>query len=297
MGSALAILGFCLLILSCFILAVKTLEARFGPEAVPVLELFEGLRIKSGILRIVIVAGFLTAVLTLIQLGAENKLGTNTLSLRWLFPFLVYVAALNLCLELSRHLQMQKWLRISLQCLAPVIVAFSWLVDPNWIAINAAAAVLVIFILSSSGILTIRSLVIVALGVMLYDIVAVFVTGTMQKVAFGVVQDTPLLFKVPSEFDLNSAILFKLGLGDVVLPGFIVMVAALEARRFGLRSLFTFTVIGYFIGLIITLAILFVTYLPQPATIYLIPSTFGAFLFAAWRKDMTRTIFFCDKLK
>lgn len=112
----------------------------------------------------------------------------------------------------------------------------------------------------------------------------------------------PILFSVPPLSDPMEACVdlgiegkarrgTMLGLGDVILPGYLIAycfyVDVMKRSRhytYGLLSLF-----GYTVGMVATFVALYVMRVGQPALIYLVPCSLGpVIVLAAIRKELRR---------
>jgi len=81
-----------------------------------------------------------------------------------------------------------------------------------------------------------------------------------------------------------------LGLGDIVVPGFLTSFALrFDQDRMGGRfhGYFCVSIIGYTIGLFLSMTTAFIYHNAQPALLYLVPSTLlSVFLLGWWRADL-----------
>ena len=166
------------------------------------------------------------------------------------------------------------------RCTLSFLITFTWFVWPNWVTLDIAAVCMTIVFLVNSKDVTVRSIAIISCIVMIYDVVSVFGTGVMQKVASGVLGSVPMLFIVPKHFAWVSERAFALGLGDVVIPGIIIMIALREAKNYTNTKIGWMTILGYVVGCVLTFMVVVIFKTPQPATIYLIPCTFLFLWFA-----------------
>lgn len=166
------------------------------------------------------------------------------------------------------------------------VVSLLWLLWPNWLTLDIAGACIVIVFLVNIRSISFRSATIISGIVIVYDVVSVFGTGVMQKVAMGILGSVPMLFVVPKHLTLASERAFALGLGDVVVPGILIMIALREAKNYATPKIGWSAILGYVCGGILTYSILFIFKTGQPATLYLIPATFFALLWGAWNTQV-----------
>merc|ERR1712066_1055247 len=99
-----------------------------------------------------------------------------------------------------------------------------------------------------------------------------------------------MLLRVPAIADVFGRDRM-LGFGDIVLPGLLVSYLRrydiLGRRQFS-RGYFAPSVVGYFIGLCITMVALKIMGIGQPALLYLVPGTLGTTLvLAVYRGELT----------
>jgi presenilin-like A22 family membrane protease len=162
---------------------------------------------------------------------------------------------------------------------------------PNWATENAFTLVVIMMLLVLFRKVPTKVVLAIFAGLMLYDVVGVFVTGQMIELADGAVKaDLPLLLQIPSGLALNSPPATVLGAGDVIIPGLLVMVAAREAQRTGIALLKIATLAGYAVGLACAYVALTMSESPQPALIYLVPCTTAALLLTAWRTGTLKEV-------
>merc|ERR1712187_536435 len=121
-----------------------------------------------------------------------------------------------------------------------------------------------------------------------FDIFWVFISpllfkkSVMVEVATGggTGEKVPMLLRVPSVGDMlgNERML---GFGDVALPGLLISYLRrhdILSKRHGCRGYFVPSVVGYFIGLCVTIVALMIMQMGQPALLYLVPGTLGTTL-------------------
>lgn len=156
---------------------------------------------------------------------------------------------------------------------AALIPATIWLLWPGWITYNLIGIMVGFVVLSTITPIKINYLMAVLIAILVYDFWGVL--GTFQNSQGAIVQAI-------SQGILPLGVILHpggglLGLGDVVLPGIIVI----TSRKYGLT---TASIVGYGLGL---LSVIFLSYwlkTPLPATVTLIPTTLFAMFLGAWRK-------------
>lgn len=164
----------------------------------------------------------------------------------------------------------------------------------SWLATDIAAVAMAVGILVAMRSMGLKFCLVLLVGIMVYDAIAVFGTKMMLDVAGQVTKpgrELPILFTLPASFGLDAPRAAILGLGDVVLPGIIVMIGFRESRYFGYRSLAIGPLVGYCLGLLATGAVLLITKAGQPATIYLVPGAVAGLLIPAWVTGTLKELF------
>jgi presenilin-like A22 family membrane protease len=221
--------------------------------------------------------GILTVAVTLSIVLSVLVIVTKTLPdvTRYFFVFVFWLATYTFFTTLL-------WIGSALMPNKYVVSAASacfvgfWLLYPSWLSSDILAVLSSIAMLVVMRTMSLRTLALFGVGIVIYDVIAVFGTKTMLALAASA-RNVPLLISIPRTLDLSSAHSIGLGLGDIVIPGVMIM-ACLVAKS---RRMYTFGMIGYFLGLTVAMTLLRLTETAQPATIYLVPGTlFGIFLAA-----------------
>lgn len=191
--------------------------------------------------------------------------------------FLIAAIAWSCCFRLNTYIaaSVKKSANTASAALAALVTA-AWFLQPNWLTLDIAAATIIISFLVSVRIANFHTACIISLAVMIYDAFTVFGTGAMQKVAGKAMTVVPLMFIVPKSFNLRAEHLFAIGLGDIVLPGLVIILAC-RARSSGNLTLRFTTLVGYVMGSFVGWAALILTQKGQPATIYLMPGVILGF--------------------
>eukprot|EP00041_Stephanoeca_diplocostata_P009315 m.143197 g.143197 ORF g.143197 m.143197 type:complete len:376 (+) comp17691_c0_seq2:137-1264(+) len=190
-------------------------------------------------------------------------------------------------------------------CLAATI-AVSWLLSNNWVLLDILGAGLCTFMLSAVRLPNIKIAMCMFVGLLLYDVFWVFFssrvfatnvmvnvatkqgTNPIQAVASSL--SMPLSHGLPA-LSIPAKVLFPsfqnggafavLGLGDIVLPGFLLThnlrfdKKMEELRRNRQRKYFVHTMTGYIVGLLIAILCSEIYAIAQPALMYLLPLTLG----------------------
>ncbi|KAL4087697.1 hypothetical protein PRIC1_013585 [Phytophthora ramorum] len=128
-------------------------------------------------------------------------------------------------------------------------------------------------------------------GLFFYDIFWVFGTDVMVTVATSF--DAPIKLIFPREFatDTEKQKNSILGLGDIVIPGiFVALLLRYDAHRANVTSsaqafakpFFHVNLLFYVLGLVATVAVMFIFNAAQPALLYLVPACLGSALVTAF---------------
>ena len=289
------------LAISIFYLAVSYLAFSLGlsvPSRNRILELIKIRKTVWGnIFQIILVVTILSVVLYLLYLSTQYYGYKVVVAVAMLASW----SAVYVMTEITfLHIGFSKIVSRSIGIFAAFLIIYLWFYYFNWIISDFVALVLAaFFLLSFKRISIIQSLVIGA-AMVIYDVIAVFGTGVMMKFVKGIIPHAPavhlpattgvlpILMVVPAALSLKTYALFLIGLGDVIIPGLIVVTAIKQARRFG-SILMVFGVLsGYIAGIVFSVAVFHLTGAAQPATIYLIPGVVLGFLLAA---------LYCGKVK
>lgn len=173
-------------------------------------------------------------------------------------------------------------------------VYMSWIIWPNWftsdlILVIMAVALLVGFTQRS---LNFKLFTVINIALFLYDIVHVFFTGIMEVAiteGFSASRMLPMALYMPVRFGGDGvAIGFQgLGMGDIVVPGLLIVVAGIVAYKHRCKKLLWFALGGYAAGLILTWVVIGVSHSAQPALLYILPCVLMAILWGAHRTGKT----------
>ncbi|XP_047141957.1 minor histocompatibility antigen H13 isoform X1 [Hydra vulgaris] len=178
-----------------------------------------------------------------------------------------------------------KFDRIDLVCLVFAAIFGVWyLIKKHWIANNLFGLA---FSLTGVELLHLNSFPIGCIllgGLFFYDIFWVFGTNVMVTVATSFEAPIKLIF--PMDFlenGVNGKNFAMLGLGDIVIPGiFIALLLRYDnSKGKGSYAYFYASYISYFLGLLLTVAVLHFFKSAQPALLYLVPACIGSALLTA----------------
>lgn len=190
------------------------------------------------------------------------------------------------------HLRRMLWRYVVVAAFA--LAASAWLLWPNWLTIDVLVVLMGVSLLVSvvNVSASFRFAITFSGGMFLYDILHVYITEWMQDAVAPTFEvQAPMLLLAPKSLSLEAGTQNLLGLGDVLVPGFIIMTAAVLAYRQGVMSLLYGGLAGYAVGLSLAGLLAFVFNQLQPALITLYPCTVAGILLAAWRAGVVRALF------
>lgn len=171
--------------------------------------------------------------------------------------------------------------------------AFMYFKTKHWVMNNIFGVAFCIQGLERISIGSYKIGAILLIGLFFYDIFWVFgsapVFGTSVMVDVAKKFDAPIKLLFPRVFASEGvkAEFSMLGLGDIVIPGiFIALLIRYDAHKYNLdlkadpfavfpKPFFHATLIGYFVGLLFTVWIMFYFSAAQPALLYLVPACLG----------------------
>lgn len=134
-------------------------------------------------------------------------------------------------------------------------------------------------------------------GLFFYDVFWVFGTDVMVTVAKKF--DAPIKLLFPRQLGLERPSM--LGLGDIVIPGIFIALMlrydyTLAKNGVVKKRYFTNLMIGYFIGLTVTVFVMYQFNAAQPALLYLVPACLGSSLLtAAYKGQFKRLLNFTEE--
>ncbi len=129
------------------------------------------------------------------------------------------------------------------------VVGMRW---PNWILINLLSVTVALSGMITWRFIRMKSLMALSVGFVLYDIVHVFGTGLMEMLVARV-ESTPMTLSVPETLAAEAPPLFTIGLGDLAVPGLLVMLSFRVAQHHRSILLPCATILGILLGNIVAL--------------------------------------------
>ncbi len=164
-------------------------------------------------------------------------------------------------------------------CSIPVILFY---ITKHWFLNNVFGILFSIVALKSINLSSFKVGFILLWALFFYDIFWVYGTDVMVTVAKNL--DIPIKLVFPYLNEAGEEKFSMLGLGDIVVPGiFVALCLKFDIDRALLKlkikttdqlktPYFTVCVIGYFLGIIITFAVMWIFSHPQPALLFLVPT-------------------------
>ncbi len=155
---------------------------------------------------------------------------------------------------------------------------------PNLLTKNLASLVVILVLLISLRNVKLRAFLALGFGILVFDAISVFWTHQMIQIANQTADDPVGMILYTTEIG-KTWHLISTGIGDVIFPGILMMIAYRQSKSLGGISLWVGTVVGYIAGMMVTTFVMFVYSHPQPATIYLIPGAYvGYYVVVKFRK-------------
>jgi hypothetical protein len=174
------------------------------------------------------------------------------------------------------------------QCMCAVVdilvslaLMIGWSQTEHWMLGNLLAFSICVIGIVSIRIESVRILVAVAIGFMIYDVYWVFFSARAfgESVMLSVAKKATA--RLPVAFSVDAGGSSMIGTGDIVFPGFMLNLF-MRFDSFHGTSLFNWAFAGYIIGLIICVVAVRLTSLGQPALLWIFPSILGITFIRAW---------------
>lgn len=226
--------------------------------------------IKPKDSRKLLFVGIGTAVITLFVMKALLKAGVG-------LEYFMLVPYLFIFYEFGRGI-FRSWKYPRSYALAfASSISFLWLLYPHWLVLDITSLLVGLAILVLFNNLTFKQCVILSVFVIAFDVLMVFGVGIMQEVAVGVT-GTPAVVTIPEYLTSGPTVT---GLGDIVLPGLVVLTAFKKGRELKIPLLGYLTAVGYSVGSLVVDTIVMTYHYAQPATLYILPAVLLAFVLTA----------------
>lgn len=229
---------------------------------------------NKGIMRMAITVSLWMSLVLIVIYVSMKTIGDP----RAVFgDFLVFVVSYAFC----RHLRGgAAWAQVSwgprVDLAVGILACLAWIFFPGWITADIFGVIAAVMILVLYRNLSAPLCLAVSIGIIVYDAFHVFGTRIMQEVAFGSGATALGLLTIPESLSSTAAPLVEIGVGDLVTPGLIVMLA----YRIGKVRSAAGAIIGYVVGIALTMWVNIHFDFPQPATIYLIPGVWVGYWIA-----------------
>jgi signal peptide peptidase-like protein 2B len=185
-----------------------------------------------------------------------------------------------------------------LSLLASLVVVIIWIITRFFVLTDMLALCLAIAALSFVRLPNLKIAAVILPLFFIYDIFWVFLSeyifkkNVMVSVAVSL-PSLPMMVAIPKVFGAGLTDYVALGVGDMVLPGlFLCFLYRYDHsnRTPFKQGYFLRAWIGYILGLIVTIIMVFVLNRAQPALLYLVPFTMIPTVFVAYRREELRKL-------
>ncbi|CAD5219438.1 unnamed protein product [Bursaphelenchus okinawaensis] len=166
--------------------------------------------------------------------------------------------------------------------LTGIFVGVSHLYRRHWITNNLLGIGFSVYGIENLHLASFKAGLFLLIGLFFYDIFWVFGTDVMTTVAKSI--DAPILLQFPQDILrvgwFEASKYSMLGLGDIVVPGIFVAllyrfdhyVGSKKTEKSKNRYYFAAVIVGYMVGLLVTMGVMHHFKAAQPALLYLVPS-------------------------
>lgn len=181
----------------------------------------------------------------------------------------VSFVALSLWFDRIFHGKIYTFIKIILS----IALGVSWVYYPHWAVYNIVGVLGAVAFISLFPALDYARMTAIGVGIVIYDIVGVYVTGWIVDLVRGFTFTPPAAVMIPTQISANPHIMI-IGLGDIIIGGLILNMAKKYSSY--IEALF-----AYFISIIFSYLLAYTTKQPVPATIFIVP----IMLLAVWLKS------------
>ena len=163
------------------------------------------------------------------------------------------------------------------------IISICFYISNNWILNNFIGIILCLNSIENIFLGEFKIGLILLSSLFIYDIFFVYFTNIMKNITLNL--DIPLILKFPNSISKTS--FNTIGLGDIIIPGFFISLMLRfdiflfknknnEELKFSYLNLkyFLNSLIGYIIGIFITISIMIIFKHSQPALLFIVPILF-----------------------
>ncbi len=213
----------------------------------------------------------------LVILFGMTKLITKTTNIaQWVFLFVSFFSIWIVFYRAGKG----KLIFNILGLIVALLMSFFWLTQPNWLIIDIIGIFIILQLLLGLPRIFLKNLILICIGYLVYDFVAVYFLSTMQEGAVAAVENRlPMLIMIPDAFSLTTNhMLFAMGLGDIALPAILIREELWRSKEYdfpkiiGLPLMPLVLFFGYIIGSVGAGMAVYVFKSPQPALVFIIPS-------------------------
>lgn len=238
---------------------------------------------RATVSRAMVIVGGATLSLAVLSLAGGVYLQHVSLT-----AVIFMVAAVAGGLQLTRYYVPPRWRAAVSAALA--LCALAWLTWPGWATADLLAAVIAVQIIAVGQFAwSFRTLAVTGLAVAgCYDAVQVWVTHGIVKTAqphgAGINAWLPLLLYAPARTGWHAPLAAVLGVGDIVIPGLLIVAAGRAAQVTGRPGLYRAAVAAFAAGLaVVTTVLLLDGGAAFPVTVVTIPAVVAAVYLVASR--------------
>jgi hypothetical protein len=197
----------------------------------------------------------------------------------------------------------RSWPRRAAALLASGTAGTAWMLEESWVTYTVAAAFIAVAVMTVvRPRMSFRAASAVGLALAAWDFAGVSVTRATVRAAtadpfsgLAAQRHTagpgmPGLIGIPAHAALLSPYAVGVGIGDVALPGILIVIAGRAGRAAGAPRMHAAALSGYGLGLAACLTVAALTGIPLPAMMFLVPGVILMVAATAWRAGAWRAL-------
>lgn len=150
------------------------------------------------------------------------------------------------------------------QLLVSALAAISWIIFPDWVALNIVGAIGGVAFLSLFPQLSFVHILSLGIAMITYDVVGVYATGWIVQLVSNIGFTPPAVIIIPTSINVDAPRLMMIGLGDIITGGIMLGAARLYKAE---RPAF----LAYCLAIATAYIVAITTNQGVPATMYIIP--------------------------
>lgn len=231
------------------------------------------LKVRPAFLTIGLPVLALTEVFLIVSVA---RIWPNVTTLLFAFSITMAVFTTITSVFYSRLVVFGKWFW-GLCLIAALSFGLGWIVQSNLTINNLTAVIAAIGLLIILPKLRPATVSAISIGVVVYDILGVWVTGLIVTLAFGLPITPPALIKVPVPA-LDGARFAVLGLGDFAF-GIMIALSMIDRKQGLVRPSILF-----FLAIVLAYLLVLITKGPVPATVTIVPVMLVGMWWGIWRQ-------------